>query len=60
MEQIESIAREKRLDLIHLDTHGFQAPGFYAKLGYGVFGRLDDSPKGYSRYYMCKRLDHPV
>jgi len=59
MAEIEQIARDKRLDLIHLDTHGFQAPGFYAKLGYEVFGVLDDSPKGYCRYYMAKRLEYP-
>jgi len=26
------------------------------KLGYVVYGIMDDYPEGYSRYYMCKKL----
>ncbi len=33
-----------------------QARGFYEKLGYSVFGRLDDHPKGSARYFLNKRL----
>ena len=40
----------------HLDTFGFQAPGFYAKLGYLTFGTLDDFPPGYKRFFLWKRL----
>ena len=39
-----------------LDTFEFQAPGFYEKLGYTRFGRIDDHPRGYSRFFMQKRL----
>jgi GNAT superfamily N-acetyltransferase len=39
-----------------LDTHEFQAPGFYKKLGYGVFGELPDYPPGFSRVFLTKRL----
>jgi len=39
-----------------LDTFDFQAPDFYAKLGYEVFGTLDDFPRGLTRYFMRKRL----
>ena len=38
-----------------LDTFSFQARGFYEKLGYEVFGVLDEFPKGHSRYYLQKR-----
>jgi len=39
-----------------LDTHEFQAPGFYEKLGYSVFGRLPDYPPGFARVFLTKRL----
>jgi GNAT superfamily N-acetyltransferase len=39
-----------------LDTFSFQARGFYEKLGYSVFGTLDDYPDGHSRFYLTKRL----
>ncbi len=39
-----------------LDTFEFQAPGFYAKLGYRCFGELADYPPGGRRYFMTKRL----
>ena len=40
----------------HLDTFSFQAPGFYQKYGYKVFGELHDFPSGYQRYYLTKDL----
>ena len=40
----------------NLDTLSFQAPAFYAKHGYTVFGELHDFPAGHSRIYMVKRL----
>jgi GNAT superfamily N-acetyltransferase len=41
-----------------LDTLSFQARPFYEKLGYRVYGALDDFPVGtdYKRYYMVKDL----
>lgn len=56
MRQIEDIARQRQISLIHLDTHEFQAPRFYEKLGYSTFGILEGSPRGYKRYFMVKRL----
>jgi GNAT superfamily N-acetyltransferase len=38
-----------------LDTFSFQAPDFYRKLGYSVFGTLDYPPH-HSRFYLTKRL----
>jgi hypothetical protein len=40
----------------YLDTFSFQAPDFYKKLGYEVFGELQDFPHGHQRYFMKKRL----
>ena len=48
----------KRLDCVGLwlDTFSFQARGFYEKLGYGCFGRIDDYPPGEARFFLSKRL----
>lgn len=40
-----------------LDTHDWQAPGFYEKLGYTGCGGLMDCPSGQRRYFVQKRLD---
>ena len=39
---------------VWLDT--FQARGFYEKLGYGVFGTLEDYPQGQTRWFLRKQL----
>ena len=39
----------------HCDTFGFQALPFYEKLGYEIFGRLEDYPPGHTRYFLQKR-----
>lgn len=41
----------------YLDTFDFQARPFYERLGYQLFGQLDDYPPGGSRYFLRKRLD---
>lgn len=43
-----------------LDTFSFQARGFYEKLGYRVFGSLDDYPAGHSRFFLTKALTAPT
>ncbi|MDX2136972.1 MAG: GNAT family N-acetyltransferase [Chloroflexota bacterium] len=40
----------------HVDTFDFQALGFYNKLGYSVWGRLEDFTPGYTRYFLKKAL----
>lgn len=42
--------------IIYLDTLDFQAKDFYLKLGYEVFGVLENCPKGHSRYFLSKLL----
>ena len=39
-----------------VDTFEFQARGFYERLGYGLFGQLDDYPNGLARFFMKKAL----
>jgi GNAT superfamily N-acetyltransferase len=40
----------------YLDTFSFQAPEFYQKHGYQLFGVLEDFPPGHKRYYFTKQL----
>lgn len=56
MEQAEVVAREKGCVGIWLDTFSFQAPGFYEKLGYAVFGEIANYPPGSSRFFLHKHL----
>ena len=39
-----------------LDTHSFQAPDFYPKLGYVLCGVMEDYPVGYQQLFFQKRL----
>ena len=52
----EDEARKRGVKNVYLDTFSFQAPGFYEKLGYREFGRLDDYPTGHFRAWMTKAL----
>jgi len=56
MHRAEEVATTRGCRGIHLDTHGFQAPAFYLKLGYQIFGELPDYPTGESHYYLRKFL----
>ncbi len=53
---LEDEARQRGAKHAHLDTFSFQAPDFYKKHGYRVFGELADFPPGHRRYYLTKDL----
>jgi ribosomal protein S18 acetylase RimI-like enzyme len=53
----EQIARKRGCTGIWLYTATFQAPGFYEKMGFRIFGKLADYPKGHDNIYYMKRLD---
>ena len=57
MLQAEAIAGERNCIGVWLDTFAFQALPFYQKLGYTVFGELQDHPRGISQYWLQKRLN---
>jgi ribosomal protein S18 acetylase RimI-like enzyme len=42
-----------------LYTISFQAPDFYERLGYRVFGRVSCDPPGHARIFMSKELAGP-
>ncbi len=52
----EDIAHGRGCHHAHLDTMSFQALGFYHKLGYEEFGRLEDLPRGHSRIFLYRAL----
>jgi len=54
VEKAEHLAREKGCLGVHLDTFSFQAPHFYQRLGYDIFGRIDNHPRGHTRYFLNK------
>jgi GNAT superfamily N-acetyltransferase len=54
MKHAETYAIAKGCHSAWLDT--FQACGFYEKLGYKVFGVLDDYPVGQRRWFLKKDL----
>jgi GNAT superfamily N-acetyltransferase len=52
----EHEARHRGCDQMALSTHSFQAPGFYARLGYQECGRTPGYPRGYDQIHLVKRL----
>ena len=56
MKAAEEIARREGCHFIHLDTFSFQAPGFYIKMGYQIFGTLEGYTEDIKRYYLKKEL----
>lgn len=56
MREAEAIAMKRGCVGVWLDTYSFQARGFYEKLGYEVFGLLEDFPKGQTIYFFRKIL----
>ncbi len=56
LQSIEREAMRRGCTDAYLDTFSFQAPEFYKRLGYVVFGELEDFPKGHSRIFLRKRL----
>jgi ribosomal protein S18 acetylase RimI-like enzyme len=56
MDAAETYAVERGAGSVTLETHSFQAKGFYLKRGYEVFGMLDNYPQGHAKYFMRKAL----
>jgi GNAT superfamily N-acetyltransferase len=56
MSTAEDYAREKDKTGIFLDTMEFQARPFYEKLGYEVFGTIENAAGPFGRFFMKKWL----
>jgi ribosomal protein S18 acetylase RimI-like enzyme len=44
------------IGVMRVDSHTFQAPGFYEKLGYERVGFAADTPFGHGEVFFLKRL----
>jgi len=60
-EQLLKLAEQKAISLgcsvIHLETYSFQAPNYYKKFSYKVFGTLIDTPEeGTSLFFLKKNI----
>ena len=56
MGSIEVEAKARRCGQIVLETHDFQAPDFYRKLGFEIIGRVKAYPRGHQYLTMVKSL----
>jgi GNAT superfamily N-acetyltransferase len=56
LEAVEEAAREAGCSHSHLETFSFQAPEFYQRRGYEVFGCLPGYPPTHTQYFLRKDL----
>lgn len=56
MQQVEKYAVENKITGIATDTWDFQAKGFYEKLGFHLYGVLEDCPIGSTVYCFEKKI----
>ena len=57
MKEVEEEAVRRGCIGIHLDTFSFQALPFYEKLGFEIFGQIEEHPKGQKRHYLKKLIN---
>ena len=56
LRRAEAEAKRRGCHAVWLDSFSFQAPEFYRKQGYEIFGVLDDYPPGHRRVFLKKTL----
>ncbi len=52
----ETLAADRACTMVQLDTFSFQAPTFYAQLGYETVAVLSDFPPGHQKHFLKKVL----
>lgn len=56
MEAVEAEGKKRGCTVAYTNTFPWQAPGFYEKMGYTLYGKLEDFPKGSYLSYYSKKL----
>lgn len=57
LQELEARARQRGCKVSELTTMSWQAPHFYLKQGYEIFGEIKDCPlEGQTKYYLKKKL----
>ncbi len=56
LRRAESEAADRGCRAACLTSFSFQAPGFYLRQGYRIFGQLEDYPEGETKYFLTKSL----
>ena len=56
VERAEAFALQHGFNCARVETTSFQARPFYERLGYEVYGVLDDCPVGHATYFLKKHL----
>lgn len=56
MRRFEAHAARRGCRIVYLETFSFQAPPFYAALGYRELARIDGFPDGIAKFLMQKAL----
>jgi len=56
MKAAEAYAKEEKKTGVFLDTYAFQAKGFYEKLGYVIFGTIENAAGPHARYFLSKKF----
>lgn len=54
--EAERIGKEMGCTFSHTSTFTYQSPDFYKRMGYEVFGILDDYPEGIKQFFLKKKL----
>lgn len=57
MDEAEARSIEAGCEALRLTTSSFQGSGFYERLGYQHYGRLNDCPPGEDLHFYFKRLN---
>lgn len=59
MQQAEQVARQRGCVVAQVDTMGFQASGFYQKLGFEVIGQVNQVEGSPDRVFLMKHYNAP-